>query len=314
MLPPKAAGIPVSDGGRTSAPSGLLLLRKQAGLTSFEALGAVKKALGTGKVGHTGTLDKFAEGLLLVLTGRALKLSSWFLHCDKQYEGTIRFGIESDTLDPEGKPVAEAALPSREAVEKILPQFSGAIMQAPPAYSAIHIDGKRASALTRSGKQPEMKKRPVRIYRLELLLWDPPFARIFVHWSSGTYIRSLARDIALAAGSRAYLHALVRTKVALFSLADAVDKEPFTPRPIDKAVLTALGLPWFEIEPQNVKNIIQGKPISRVLVDNSPVFPPASPCEIASTAAAGIFSGDSFIAMIEKAKDRWKYGYVYADS
>ncbi|MDR0584075.1 MAG: tRNA pseudouridine(55) synthase TruB [Treponema sp.] len=304
----------MTDGGRVAAPSGLLLLSKQAGLTSFEALGAVKKALGTGKAGHTGTLDKFAEGLLLVLTGRALKLSPWFLHCDKQYEGTIRFGIESDTLDPEGKPVAEAALPSREAVEKILPLFSGEIMQAPPAYSAIHIDGKRASALARSGKQPEMKKRPVRVYRLELLLWDPPFARIFVHCSSGTYIRSLARDIALAAGSRACLHALTRTKVAGFSLEDAVGNEAFRPRPIDKAVLIALGLPWFEIEPQNVKSVAQGKSISHALAGKSPVFPPASPRETSPRMSAGIFSGDSFIAMIEKDKGGWKYGYVYADS
>ena len=129
---------------KNAAPSGLILLRKKPGLTSFEALGEVKRALGTGKVGHTGTLDKFAEGLLVVLTGRALKLSPWFVHCDKQYEGVIRFGIETDTLDPEGSPIAEAAPPSREAVEKILSQFTGDIIQTPPAYSAIHIDGKRA--------------------------------------------------------------------------------------------------------------------------------------------------------------------------
>ncbi|MDR2435452.1 MAG: tRNA pseudouridine(55) synthase TruB [Treponema sp.] len=300
--------------GRGAAPSGLLLLRKQTGLTSFEALGAVKRALGTGRAGHTGTLDKFAGGLLLVLTGRALKLSPWFSHCDKQYEGLIRFGLETDTLDPEGETVAEAALPSREAVETILPQFSGEIMQAPPVYSAIHIDGKRASSLVRSGETPEMKKRPVRVYRLELLLWEPPFARIFVHCSGGTYIRSLARDIALAAGSRAYLHALTRTKVAGFRLEDAVSGESFTPRPIDKAVFIALGLPWFEIEPQNIKNIIQGKSLPHILAGKSLVFPPAPPRETSPVTAAGIFSGDSFIAMIGKDNGRWKYGYVYAQS
>jgi tRNA pseudouridine55 synthase len=203
-------------------PSGLILLHKQPGITSFDSLRDIKRALGTGKAGHTGTLDKFAEGLLLVLTGRALKLSRWFTHCDKQYEGTICFGSETDTLDPEGAVIASAPLPSREAVELALSQFSGEILQAPPAYSAIHIDGERASALARRGEVPDMQKRPVTIYRLDLRSWEPPFAKIFVHCSSGTYIRSLARDIAVAAGSRAYLTALVRTQVAGFRLEDAV--------------------------------------------------------------------------------------------
>ena len=198
--------------------SGLILLNKQAGITSFDALGEIKRSLGTGKVGHTGTLDKFAQGLLLVLTGRALKLSNWFLHCDKQYEATIHFGIETETLDPEGKPVACAPVPSLSEIQAALPQFAGQIMQSPPAYSAIHINGQRASALARAGHEPEMEKRPVHIYRIDLLDWQPPLARIFVHCSSGTYIRSLARDIALAAGSRAHLCALVRTQVAGFEL------------------------------------------------------------------------------------------------
>ena len=287
--------------GEKIPPSGLLLLRKRAGLTSFEALGEIKRALGTGKVGHTGTLDKFACGLLLVLTGRALKLSPWFSHCDKQYEGTIRFGVETDTLDPEGSPVAEAEAPSREAVENVLSQFLGEIMQAPPAYSAIHIDGKRASARARSGEPVEMRKRPVHIYRLELRSWEPPFAQIFVHCSSGTYIRSLARDIALAAGSRAHLSALVRTSVAGFRLEDAVS-DGYTPRPIDKIIFHALKLPCFEIEPQAVKDIIHGKPLERI-IDKAGSEPRGS--------AAGLFLGDEFIAMIEKSGDGWRYGFVY---
>ena len=305
------------------APSGLLLLRKQPGLTSFDALGAIKRALGTGKVGHTGTLDKFACGLLLVLTGRALKLSPWFSHCDKQYEGVIHFGIETDTLDPEGKTVAEAPLPSREALEQILPQFTGAIMQAPPAYSAIHINGKRASALARSGEIPEMQKRPVHIYKLELLSWDPPFGKIGVHCSSGTYIRSLARDIALAAGSRAHLSALVRTGVAGFRLEDAVDSGALTGspsalsclKPIDTALIGALGLPRFEVDPEEAKKIIQGKPLSLVIADQNVIFPADTselPCGEFSLSSAGVFSGGSFIAMIEKSGGQWKYGYVYA--
>jgi len=299
-----------------AAPSGLILLRKQPGVTSFDALRDIKRALNTGKAGHTGTLDKFAEGLLLVLTGRALKLSQWFTHCDKQYEGVMCFGAETDTLDPEGAVIAHAPVPSREAVEAALAEFRGDIEQAPPAYSAIHVDGERASKLARQGAAVEMKKRPVHIYRLELLSWEPPFAKIFVHCSSGTYIRSLARDIALAVGSRAYLSALVRTHVAGFKLEDAVaigsreqglgtgDSQLSPPSgkgfplPIDKSVFKRLNIPCVAIKPADAAKVRNGKPL------------PQMPHDAANSAA--LFSGDEFIAIIEKRNNKWNYGYVYA--
>jgi tRNA pseudouridine55 synthase len=315
--------------GKTEKPvaSGLLLLHKKPGLTSFETLGPVKRALGSGKAGHTGTLDKFARGLLLVLTGRALKLSPWFTHCDKRYEGTICFGIETATLDPEGEIIGQAELPSREAVEKILPLFTGDILQTPPAYSAIHIDGKRASALARSGETPEMKKRPVSIYNLELLSWEPPFARIGVHCSGGTYIRSLARDIGLAAGSRAYLSALTRTAVGGFSLTEAFSEtEPETAaayiqalKPIDKEVIQGIGLPWCDLEAQHVEKIIHGKPISQIL--GQAEFFSNGEGETGrfeqGAEPAAIFCGGKFAAIVEKIPDKdgdpgWRYACVYA--
>jgi len=289
-------------------PDGLILLNKPPGLTSFDALRDIKSALGTGKVGHTGTLDKFAEGLLLVLTGRALKLSKWFTHCDKQYEGTICFGVETDTLDPEGVVIANAPLPSREDVEKAIPQFLGAIEQAPPAYSAIHIDGRRASELARSGEAPEMRKRPVTIYRLDLLSWEPSYAKIFVHCSSGTYIRSLARDIAIAAGSRAHLTALLRTQVGGFRVQGSGFSDPQSPvpflHPIDKSIIERLGIPCLDVTPQDVSKIIQGKPLTQILKDvpvSAGVYP-----------AAALFSEGEFIAMIEGQTNKWSYGYVNA--
>jgi tRNA pseudouridine55 synthase len=318
--------------GKTEKPvaSGLLLLHKKPGLTSFEALGPVKRALGSGKAGHTGTLDKFAQGLLLILTGRALKLSPWFTHCDKRYEGTICFGIETATLDPEGEIIARAGLPSREAVEKALPLFTGDILQSPPAYSAIHIDGKRASALARSGEAPEMKKRPVSIYGLELLSWEPPFARIGVHCSGGTYIRSLARDIGLAAGSRAYLSALTRTVVGGFSLEEAFS-EPAPEaaesaaayiqalRPIDKEVIQRIGLPWCDLEAQYVEKIIHGKPISQILGQAAFFSSGEGKTSTFGQGAepAAVFCGGKFAAIVEKALDKngdpsWRYAYVYA--
>jgi tRNA pseudouridine55 synthase len=302
-----------------TTPSGLILLHKQPGITSFDALRDIKRALGTGKAVHTGTLDKFAEGLLLVLTGRALKLSQWFTHCDKQYEGTICFGAETDTLDPEGAVIANAPVPSRDAVESILAQFRGDIEQAPPAYSAIHIDGERASALARKGAAPEMRKRPVHIYRLELLSWEPPHARLFVHCSSGTYIRSLARDIALAVGSRAYLSALVRTRVAGFRLEDAKmgsgewgvgsreDRGEVFPiphiHPIDRMVFQSIGITCLEISPAEAAKIRNGKPLENVLHN---VLHNVIQNVIA------LFSGDDFVAIIAQSENKWKYGYVYA--
>jgi tRNA pseudouridine55 synthase len=289
-------------------PDGLILLHKPPGLTSFDALRDIKRILGTGKVGHTGTLDKFAEGLLLALTGRVLKLSAWFTHCDKQYEGTVCFGAETDTLDPEGAVVANAPLPSRENVEQVLPGFLGKIEQTPPAYSAIHIDGQRASTLARRGEAPEMRKRPVTIYRLELLSWEPPHAKIFVHCSSGTYIRSLARDIALAAGSRAHLTALLRTQVGGFRLENAIKirNEELGIRNIDKDVFNALNIPCLEIAPLDAIKVQHGKPPEQILkplacaVDRS-----------AGDRSAALFSDGKFIAIMERKGGKWSYGYVY---
>jgi len=314
-------------------PDGLILLNKPPGMTSFDALRDIKRILGTGKVGHTGTLDKFAEGLLLVLTGRALKLSQWFTHCDKQYEGTICFGTETETLDPEGAIIANAPIPSREDVEKAISQFLGAIEQAPPVYSAIHINGERASTLARRNEAPEMQKRPVTIFRLELLSWKPPYAKIFVHCSSGTYIRSLARDIALAAGSRAHLTALIRTQVAGFKLAGNREQgtgnrgccseysgtsklypdfsnhnsplpTPYSLLPLDKEVFNCLGIPCLDVVPPDVTKIIQGKPLAQILKD--------VPVPAGENTATALFSEGKFIAMIERQDNKWSYGYVYA--
>ncbi|WP_461245845.1 tRNA pseudouridine(55) synthase TruB [Treponema sp. R6D11] len=289
--------------------SGLILLNKNSGVTSFEALGEIKRALGTGKVGHTGTLDKFAQGLLLVLTGRALRLTPYFSHCDKQYKGRIHFGVETDTLDPKGDVIAEAEPPSRERVEQALKMFKGEIMQKPPVFSAIHINGQRASKLARSGEAPEMKERPVTIYNLELEEWQPPFADIFVHCSSGTYIRSLARDIALAAGSRAYLSSLIRTKVAGFSL-EMADNAINSPRPITKTVIVALGLPWYEVTPPEAENIFHGKPLAQILGEK-PLFPQNTlSTHNATDFSAAVFSGETLIAVVEKSCGVWKYGCV----
>jgi tRNA pseudouridine55 synthase len=320
---PPAAGPGNLEETASPPDPGYLLLDKRPGRTSFESLGAVKKALGTGRVGHTGTLDKFASGLLLVLVERAAKLNPWISHCDKRYQGTIRFGEETDTLDPEGEVIARGPLPSREQIQGALAQFRGEILQTPPVYSAIHVEGRRASELARSGEKPEMKTRPVTIHLLELLSWEPPLARIQVHCSSGTYIRSLARDIALAYGSRAHLVQLRRVAVAGFSVDQALPDSGITLpedarlyrsalRPVDRALFEALGIPRFDGGEEIRSPMIQGRPLGPLLSAVELTVPGSRPVP-GRTPAAAVFAGDLFVGMVERAGDTgWNYGYVYA--
>ncbi|MDR3145798.1 MAG: tRNA pseudouridine(55) synthase TruB [Treponema sp.] len=313
---------------KTSA--GLLLINKRPGTSSFGTLDRIKKVFYPAKVGHTGTLDTFAGGLLLVLVGRAVKLAPWFSGADKEYQGTIRFGLETDTLDPEGSPVAEAPIPSREALEGILPRFRGTILQAPPAYSAVHIGGERAHILARKGIIREMPERPVSVYSLELLSWEPPLASIRVRCSKGTYIRSLARDLALAAGSRGHLVALTRTAVAGFSLAEAVDAgDPDLPgrvRPPGPAVFDALGIPGLRADGESLRQILRGKALEP-LVDEGKLTLGGRPFDAGRSGAAegedlsvAVFSpapetpgGEAELAaLIVKKAGVWRYGYGYA--
>lgn len=226
--------------------SGLVLLCKPVGITSFQALAPVKRALASGKVGHAGTLDRFASGLLVVLAGSCSRLASYVVAGEKLYSGVISFGAETDTLDPEGKVIAEAPPPSRIDLENALARFRGPIMQRPPEYSAVHVGGKRAYEIALKGETPELKERPVRIYSLELISYEEGAASIEVRCSSGTYIRSLARDIAIACGSRAHLSALERISIGPFCVEDAVGPDAFDPgkdlRTFSQDNAAALGL------------------------------------------------------------------------
>ncbi|NMA22476.1 MAG: tRNA pseudouridine(55) synthase TruB [Spirochaetales bacterium] len=199
----------------------ILLVNKESGKTSFSSLWAIKRLMGK-KVGHAGTLDKFAQGLLIVLTGPMTRLNPLFSNMDKRYRASIRFGTETDTLDPEGEIVATAALPSFEEIKAALPAFQGTVQQVPPSYSALHVDGQRASDRVRSGEVVEMKSRPVTIYSFELLSYEDGLLVADIFVSKGTYIRSIARDLGKACGSCAHLEALVRTEIGPFFLEEAI--------------------------------------------------------------------------------------------
>lgn len=227
-------------------PAGLALLRKPEGITSFQALAPIKRALGSGKVGHAGTLDRFARGLLVVLAGPYARLAPYAMSGEKHYRGLVSFGSETDTLDPEGRVVAVAPPPSERSLLDALPAFRGVILQRPPAYSAVHVGGRRAYQVALEGGEPELKERKVEIRSLELLSYESGKALIELRCSSGTYVRSLARDLAAACGSRAHLRALERLAIGPFRVEDAVGPDAFDPahdlRELRAQEAAALGL------------------------------------------------------------------------
>ncbi|MCR4714688.1 MAG: tRNA pseudouridine(55) synthase TruB [Treponemataceae bacterium] len=214
--------------------SSLVLLAKQPGRTSFSSLFSVKHALGTKKVGHTGTLDSFAEGLLVVCTGGLTRIASRITAFDKEYEAIIAFGSETDTLDPYGAVVRSAPLLTVDAFKDAFNAFKGELMQKPPAFSALHVDGQRASDLARKGIEIEVPERKITVFSSSIKEIQEKdglveYAHVVFHVSKGTYVRSLARDIAASCGSAAHLIGLRRTKVGSFRLEDAAGYELLEP-------------------------------------------------------------------------------------
>ena len=207
---------------------GWIVLDKPVGLGSTTAVSAVKRILrGAGepktKVGHGGTLDPLASGVLPIALGEATKLCGRLLDATKSYDFTIRFGEETDTLDLEGKIVGTSdARPTLEQVEAMLPRFTGEIAQVPPAYSALKVAGKAAYARTRAGEDVELKSRSVTIFELRLIEASADSATLSATVSKGTYIRSLARDIARALGTVGHVADLRRTRAGPFSLDQAI--------------------------------------------------------------------------------------------
>ncbi len=205
----------------------ILLIDKPDGMSSFGVVARVRRVLSERaghkvKVGHTGTLDPFATGLLILLTGKGTKRSNEFLKLDKTYEATVRLGATSTTGDPEGEITEKSVEPVDSAqVQAIIPQFLGEIEQRVPQFSAVKINGERAYKLARKGEQVEMPVRKIKIYSLEILDYAWPELKIRCHVSSGTYIRTLGEDIGKALGTGAYLTALRRTEVGDYSVEDA---------------------------------------------------------------------------------------------
>lgn len=221
---------------------GWLILDKPAGLTSTQALGKVRRLLQGNKAGHGGTLDPLATGILPLAFGEATKVIPYVMDSGKEYEFTVQWGEARDTDDAEGKVTAQSdKRPAESEIRAALPRFTGEISQTPPAFSAIKLQGERAYDIARAGGTPEIAARPVTIHALELRdLPGADQARFRVSCGKGMYVRSLARDLAVALGTYGYVKELRRTRVGPFGLPQAISLEKLEDLSHKGGALTAL--------------------------------------------------------------------------
>ncbi len=246
---------------------GLLLINKPEGLTSFGVVAKIKWLLHTKRVGHTGTLDPMATGVLPILIGRDTVLCSYLLDADKEYIADVKLGITTDTLDKTGTVLSKSDVNiKREELENVLSSFLGKQLQVPPMYSAIKKDGVRLYDLAREGKEIEREPREIEIFKLELLDFKSDEFKIRVLCSKGTYIRSLADDIGKKLGMGAVLTALKRTKTAGFKIEECVDLENLTPENtadfLKSAEIAVLNYPPLNISEKQALRFTNGGELS----------------------------------------------------
>jgi len=281
-----------------------VLAAKPAGPTSHDVVDTVRRALGLTRVGHLGTLDPFAAGLLVVVVGRATRLAAYAGAWSKAYVGTIRFGVVTATDDPTGEVVrtSEAwrgldAAAVREALDRF--RAGGGYTQRPPAYSAVKIAGERAYRRARRGEDPAPAPRAVAVHELELEALALPDARFRAVVGAGTYLRSLARDVGEALGCGAHLAELRRTRVGAFRLEDAVAPERVTPGDVRDGAALVADLPRRELSAEERAAVVHGRSI--------PGCPPDSRHPVA------LFAGGALVAVAEPVGELLKPRVVVAE-
>ncbi|MGH2662888.1 MAG: tRNA pseudouridine(55) synthase TruB [Actinomycetota bacterium] len=239
---------------------GVLLVDKPAGITSHDAIDVVRRTLGIRKVGHAGTLDPMASGLLVIGVGRATRLLRFLGNLDKEYEGAARLGEETDTLDAEGEVVRTAPVDSSEDdVRAAMAGMVGTFSQRPPAYSAVKVEGRRLYKAARQGKPVEGEPRTVRVDAFDLLAFDGRDVEFRVVCGGGTYVRSLAAEVGTRLGCGAHLTRLVRTRTGPFLLRDAAPPDQVDgPLPIERAVDH---LPRMELTDDEAEAARHGRPL-----------------------------------------------------
>jgi len=281
---------------------GWLIIDKPLGPGSTDIVSAAKRALRQGgyakvKVGHGGTLDPLASGVLPIALGEATKLSGRMLDADKAYAFTVKFGEQTDTLDLEGKVIATSDVrPTREALEAVLPDFTGPIAQVPPAYSALKVDGQRAYDLARAGEEVQLASRNVTIHALTIEAASPEEATLVATVSKGTYIRSLARDIALALGTVGHVTMLRRLKAGPFTLEKAISLDSLADlgqgRTLEQALLPLTAglddIPALPVTPDQAGALRQGRQVIGIAATPGPYLATAGSVPVALVESDGM--------------------------
>jgi tRNA pseudouridine55 synthase len=290
----------------TAATDGLLLLDKPAGISSHDAVLAARRALSEKRIGHAGTLDPFATGLLVLLTGRATRLLPYIPGEPKIYEARIQFGSETDTEDLLGVVTREASVPDEASVRAAIPSLTGVIRQVPPAFSAKRVDGMRAYEAARAGVMLELKPVSITVHAWELLAFHGSTCDVRIVCGGGTYVRSLARDLGRAVGSAAHLTALRRVAAGAFhveqaqSVAALREETPGLRPPVDALP----HLPKVRLSTEEVHRIRRGLDIAIG----------EEPAEAASHVALISADHGGLIALGERIADRWQPRVVMRDA
>jgi tRNA pseudouridine55 synthase len=274
------------------------------GPTSHDVVDQVRRSLATTRVGHLGTLDPFAAGLLVVLVGRATRLASCAARWTKAYEGVIRLGTTTTTDDATGAPVGGSetwrALDDASVTEA-LARFRGGYAQRPPAFSAVKVAGERAYRRARRGEAVALAPRPVEVEELELVGLDLPTVQFRATVSSGTYLRSLARDVGEALGCGGHLAALTRTRVGPFGLAEAVAPEAVTPGALRDAATLVADLPRRDLDEGERAAVLHGRPV------------PAGAALAGRDGKVALFAGGALVAVAEPVAGMLKPRVVVVD-
>jgi len=268
--------------------AGLLNIDKPGGVTSRDVVNVVQKIVRPAKVGHAGTLDPLASGVLVVCIGSATRLIEYVQRMPKHYAATFLLGQQSPTDDTEGDvtPLDAPPIPSHDELTAALESFRGEIMQRPPAYSAIKVQGRRAYDLARRGKAPQLEARPVTIHRLEIVAYDYPELQLDIQCGSGTYVRALGRDIAEQLGTAAVMSALRRTAIGSFTVEGAVAQEAISRDRLDELLLSPLRavelLPQVQLNEPQLEQVSHGRTIQL-----DPEFQATNPTEFAALDTQG---------------------------
>ncbi len=246
---------------------GFLVINKSMGMTSHDVVQRVRKWAKQRRVGHLGTLDPMATGVLPIALGEATKLSRLLTHGDKSYSARIRLGVETTTYDREGEVVHETAgpWPEREQIEKALEHFRGEIDQTPPPFSAVKVDGQPSYRRARRGEEFRLEPRRVRLDRVELAGYEPPVFSVEVECSAGTYLRSIAHDLGRALGTGAHLWELIRTRSGPFLLSQALTLEELDACGQERVIpmAAATGLPTYEVDARTCRRVGNGVQLGR---------------------------------------------------